>query len=173
MLTEAGFLFLLGYLVWRNGESWQILGFRPTRWWIELIWAFVLYCALWLSSLCVTSLAKKAGWEPGPKNSPEETAAGSYAALLPVFLIVSALFEEILLRGYLWNRIEQFSRRPAVALLSTSLLFAAYHPYSMLQVLEIFVFGLVLGVFYWHGRSLPRLVLAHFAYNIAIFYLIR
>jgi membrane protease YdiL (CAAX protease family) len=88
---------------------------------------------------------------------------------LPVFLLVGAGFEEVLLRGYIWNRLEQLTR-PECRLLVSSLLFASYHPHSIVQATDVFVGGVLFGAFYWRGRSVPRLVLAHFAINLATYY---
>ena len=33
------------------------------------------------------------------------------------------------------------------------------------------MFGVVLGLFYWKGRSLPRLILAHALFNVSITWL--
>lgn len=164
--VDLGRIALLVFLIWRNRETLQTLGFRRTRWWAELIWAFVVYCTMWSATMVLYSLFGTYGSDETAISRPQQPPEGFYAVVLPVFLLVAALFEEILYRGYLWNRIEQLTGRTWVALAFTSLLWAVAHPYSFLSVADIFLHGLVLGFFYWQQRSLPQLVIAHFAFNL-------
>jgi membrane protease YdiL (CAAX protease family) len=50
----------------------------------------------------------------------------------------------------------------------SALLFTAYHPYSLRDLAYIFVFGLILGSAFMHGRSLPRLIVAHTLFNLSL-----
>ena len=90
--------------------------------------------------------------------------------VLPFALLVSAAFEEILIRGYLWNRLGRLTRHKGLALLLSATLFTAYHPYDLAGLVYIFAFGLVIGLFHWKGRSLPRLIVAHTLFNVSILY---
>ena len=169
LIIDAGQICLLFYLVWRNGESLQVLGLRPTKWWIELSWAVVIYFAVVIARSVVYSTA--AGlelFEPSP--APAGVMEGTDSMMLRVRLLVGAGFEEVLFRGYVWNRLEQLTRRSVVAVLVSSLLFALDHSYSAVHVIDAFVGGVLFGALYGMGRSVPRLVLAHYAVNFATYY---
>jgi len=46
--------------------------------------------------------------------------------------------------------------------------FALMHGYPPLGTLMVFIFGLVFGLAYLGSRSLPRLVVGHWLYNLAV-----
>jgi membrane protease YdiL (CAAX protease family) len=167
--TEVGVIGLLLYLLWRNREPWRHVGLRRVRWWSELLWAGVIYVACWVAWMLLTRWAALL-YGPAPETTSPEKPGAAYLVALPLFLVISAAFEELFVRGYLWNRLQRLSGSKAVALVGSSLLFAAYHPYRVYELLYIFTFGLVLGLFQWKGRSLPRLILAHTLFNLSVSY---
>ncbi len=169
LTIDAGVIALLLYLVWRNGESFRHLGLRRTRWWGELLWAFGIYCLSWMAEVAFHATAEAAGWkEPAPAVDPYPS--GARAVLLPFFLLVSAAGEELLFRGYLFNRVRRLTGSAPAAILLPSILFAAYHPYGPRELVAIFLFGSIFALLYWKARSLPRFVLAHCAFNLSISY---
>jgi hypothetical protein len=170
LCLDAGAIALILFLAWRNGESLRHFGLRRTRWWAELLWALLIYVTCWVAAAALFRVQSATGWRASAPASPPEPRSALYNGLLPFFLLVSAFFEELLFRGYLWDRLRRLTKRPWLALGVTATLFTAYHPYSGWQMLNVFAFGLVLGLFHWKGRSLPRLVLAHAAFNASILY---
>lgn len=168
LAVGLGSILLVLYLVRRNGESLRHLAIRRTRWGSEVLWAAVIYGAAWIAWICFGRLADELGWTR--ESPPGEVRGPLHDALLPAFLLGSATLEEVLCRGYLWNRLRRLSGRPGVALLGSTVLFTAYHPYGSRSLADVFVFGLVIGFFRHTGRSLPRLILAHLGVNLAISY---
>jgi membrane protease YdiL (CAAX protease family) len=169
-VLELGWILVLFTLVWTNREPYSTLGFRRVRWQPELIWAALILGAQWAVAWALVALAASLDWMPGPSDHPRDDGTLLFRLVAPFSLAVGALFEEAFFRGYLWRRIEMLTGRPAAALLITSTLFAAYHPYSWWATAQVFVFGLIMGAFYWKGRSVPRLALAHALFNVLIVY---
>lgn len=165
LLWNVGMIALILFVVWRNGESFRRLALRRTRWWAEILWAFLIYCADWLVVIGILFILS-----PSVDGPPVAPPSGVYGVLLPIFLLVSAATEELLFRGYLWDRIQRWGRRGWLTLLLTALMFTVMHPYDLQGLLFIFEAGLVLGFFRMWGRSLPRLIMAHFAFNLAVTY---
>ncbi len=87
-----------------------------------------------------------------------------------VALLANSVAEELVCRAYLISRLQRVGLRQVHALLVSSALFASYHIYyGVGGVIDIFAFGLVMGVvFMWTGRLLP-VVIAHTLYNFALF----
>ena len=171
MLIEGGIIGLLLFFLWRNGESWRHVGLRRFRWWSEILWAILIYAACWTSWIILGTWGRILLGDGPETRAPEDHPGTLYTVLLPLFLVVSAFFEELLVRGYLWNRLLRFTGNKGVALFGSALLFTAYHPYPLGDLVYIFTFGVVIGLFNWKARSLPRLILAHTLFNLAISYI--
>jgi len=170
MASFGGVIALLLYFLWRNREPWRHVGLRRIRWWSELLWAALIYVACWIAYILISRWAPLS-YEPSQTAAFPTRPGTAYLVVLPFFLLISSVFEELLVRGYLWNRLQRLTGSKAVALVGSSLLFAAYHPYTLFELVYIFSFGLILGLFRWKGRSLPRLILAHTLFNLSIAYL--
>jgi membrane protease YdiL (CAAX protease family) len=95
---------------------------------------------------------------------------GDPTYLLPVSIFLGAAAEEVVFRCYLWVRLVDLTRRPALSLVLSSLLFSVVHGYDAALSLRVFVSGCVWGLFYWATGRLPRLVVAHWTENIARVY---
>lgn len=168
LVTFAGELALLAFLVWRNGERWQSLGLRRTRWWAELAWGALAYACCSIAASSIGDLMYLIGLTPRGYWQYSDQFLASYKWTLPFYLLVGAAYEEVIYRGYLPTRLEQLGVPPWLAILSSSLLFAATHPYNLGALAETFAFGVALGLFQHWGQSLPRLILAHWVYNMVV-----
>jgi membrane protease YdiL (CAAX protease family) len=163
MIAVAGFLALIHDLVRRAGEPLRRLGWRPIRPWRELLWTALLWVAAWM-----TTYAHLRMWPPPPEPQRIDYL-GAPTFLNVAYLLVAAVFEESFYRGLLWDRIRRLSKSRALTVVSTSVLFAAAHPYDLRELFGIFLFGLLFGLVRQQGRSLFRLVVAHWAYNLSLF----
>jgi uncharacterized protein len=85
-------------------------------------------------------------------------------ALLILFLAFGApLVEELFFRGLLLRSLTSLSN-PAVAIVSSGLLFGLAH-FEALQFAGLAVFGMVLGVLAWRLRRLGPSIAAHMSFN--------
>ena len=88
--------------------------------------------------------------------------------LLVAVSVVSGLYEETFLIGYLLRALESFGASFAIGV--TLLVRVLYHLYQgPIGALTIFVFGLVLGIYYWRKRNLWPVVFAHIFADLAGF----
>jgi len=168
MACEAGSIGLILYLLWRNRESWRHVGLRRCRWWVEILWTVLIYIAAWLGWIVLERWMSILFGDVARSDFSHERPATLYFILLPLTYLVSATFEELFIRGYLWNRLCRVTGSKILALFGSALLFTAYHPYSARGLTFVFAFGIILGLFNWKGRSLPRLILAHTLFNLSI-----
>jgi membrane protease YdiL (CAAX protease family) len=170
IFANAGIILLLVFLLWRNHESLRHVGIRRTRWWSEILWAILIYVSCWMSWIILGGWASMFfGREPRSHDPPLEPGR-LYFILLPAVFLISALFEELLIRGYVWNRLQRLTGSKGMALVGSSILFTAYHPYQPRSLVYVFTFGMIMGLYRWKGRSLPRLILAHTLFNLSITY---
>jgi len=159
----AGSVLLLAYLVVRNGESIQILGLRDTSWVSEPIWGVVIFVAAWIVGGLTHMLAEPYFGVDEPP--PVEDYRGAW---LPLFLLIGAAFEEVFVRAYLFHRFVHFGGPVWLSVVCANLLFVAFHPYGVTGMIATFALGIMWSIFYIFGRSVPRLAIGHFLYNVAV-----
>jgi len=152
------------------------MGLTLRRWWYGaargivacLIALPVCWGLHWLTQWAVVSLghAPDAGH---PIVRALEQATPARQALIAVLPIVLApLAEEVLFRGLLQSMARQYTRRPWLAILIVSPLFAAVHASQWTAIPALLFLSIVLGYNYERtGRLLPCIV-AHAGFN-AIF----
>lgn len=86
-----------------------------------------------------------------------------------LIFFIAAVSEEISIRGYVLNNLMQSSNK-YVALIISSLIFCALHLFnpsiSILSAFNIFLAGILLGIFYIHYQNLWFPIALHFGWNI-------
>jgi uncharacterized protein len=164
MLNDLGEVGLVLYFIWRNSEPLQRIGWTLQRLPVELAWGVVLYFPI----IYVTAWVERALLSIGltaPSKMPSMLVAGSHAqiVLAVLLVIVVAIVEETVFRGYLLLRLEAVTRRPWAAVLLSSLVFSIGHGYEgTAGVIRIFFLGIFLSVTYLWRRSLIAPMVIHF-----------
>jgi uncharacterized protein len=162
LVVFLGMIALIHFMIWRNGESFRHLAWRPVKPHKEVLWAVVVLLAARTAAVLDYALF-------GPYAGDPNAVPPELKGLTVLVLLSSAVFEEAFYRGYLWNRFRRLSRSPGLTLIATSVFFAAAHPYPLRDLLSVFGFGLVMGLFRLQGRSLTRLILAHWTFNLLLY----
>jgi CAAX protease family protein len=85
-----------------------------------------------------------------------------------LILIINSLYEEIILIGYLFKRLEKYN--PIIIIGLSLLIRESYHSYQGLQgMLLIIPLGLVYGYYYYKYKKLWPIVLGHAFNNLLVF----
>lgn len=85
-------------------------------------------------------------------------------------LLMVAIFEELVFRGYLNAVLRKFTGRPSVIVAISSVAFGLIHWSQGLHAVLVTSFiGVVFMIAYLRTRSLPPIILAHFAINFIDF----
>jgi hypothetical protein len=98
------------------------------------------------------------------------TTTADTANMLLIFtaMLIVAIGEELVFRGYILNNLAKSMNRE-IALLLSSLLFAGFHllnpNFNLIAFINIFVAGLLLGINYIFTRNLWFGVFLHFSWN--------
>lgn len=173
----VGALLALGWAA-LSGTPWRELGFvRPRRWWLTMTGGVALGGAF---KLAMKSIVMPLVGAP-PMNQAFQYLAGNKAAfhgLLPMILFGAGFGEEVLYRGYLFERLGRLlgKGRPATVatVIVTSLMFAAAHyvGQGVPGVEQALVTGLVFGSIYARTRALPLVMIAHATFDLTAAYLI-
>lgn len=107
-----------------------------------------------------------------PQALPPAGVEGWIAILLSGLagLILNSIAEELVMRGYLFVRIEQLTRSVYLAVAIPAILFAGYHIYQgAYGAISALIAGLILGVWFCKTRRLMGPVVAHTTFNMFIF----
>jgi membrane protease YdiL (CAAX protease family) len=164
ILNDIPLLCLVVYFVWRNKEPFQSIGLTLRSWWREAIIGAVLFVPLALGMGLVGRLLRAAGL-----SFPQETpsflvpSGGGQITLAFLFLVVVAVSEEVIFRGYLIRRFTALTRNPIASLVLSSAVFAMGHGYERSGgVVGVGILGLVFGAVYLWRKSLVAPMVLHF-----------
>lgn len=106
-------------------------------------------------------------WFPGYKRlgeMPEITSPLWHWIDLTIGLLTVGIFEELVFRGYLYTFITRYTRRPWVIIGVSAIAFGFIHWSGGLHMVMLTAAaGAVLMMLYLQTRSLPAIMLAHFA----------
>jgi membrane protease YdiL (CAAX protease family) len=165
IFRDLGLVALILFFLWRNGESLQHLGWTLHNFWGEVVIGFVLFVPTFFFAGLVEQLLRAAGLSAPTAPQPSFlTPSGTYQFVLATILVlVVAIAEETIFRGYLSLRFHAISGSMLAAILLTSFVFALGHGYEgEVGVITVGVVGLVLALVYvWRG-SLIAPVTMHF-----------
>ena len=170
ILGPLGRIALILYLLGRDRLWLDALGISRLRWVREVGWGVVILAVAMILEYLAVLLSLKLGlpyW-----NTENDTLEEFQQArwLLPVVLLIAATSEEVFYRAYLLTRLTQVLGGPGRALIVSSVLFALAHGYSPASTFDILVAGILYGAIFIVCPRLPRLVLAHWGWNLIVTY---
>jgi membrane protease YdiL (CAAX protease family) len=166
---NLAFLSLIVFFAWKNGEPMDRFG------WVKKDLSREVTAGLWLFLLMVlmTSLISQilsgAGVSLPSKPLPSFLTARSPAgyALAAVLVVVVAISEETMFRGYLIVRLNAVTHRRLLAVLLSTSIFALGHGYEgKAGVVAVFFIGLFLAVVYLWRKSLVAPMVIHFLQDL-------
>lgn len=163
-LRDLALLSLVGFFLWRNGEPVASIGWVSRHAWQELLVGLGLFVPAFYSLGLFTSVLREVGL-PFPESPPAYLIphGTSQHLLAVVFLVVVAVSEETIFRGYLLRRFTALTDKPAVAVALSAGIFALGHGYQGLAgMIAVGVLGLLFAVVYlWRGSLIAPMVM-HF-----------
>lgn len=160
---------LLAYVVRQNRQKWSDLGlvfrYRDIAYGI-LIWIAALICYR-LASPSVLSLCQSLGWHPTPANVPS-ARLGSFLGF--VYVVMSPIFEEMIVRAFVMTETLALTGSVAIAVLVSVLLQTSYHFYQGVPyALSASVIFLVFSLYYARTRRILPVIAAHFIWDLFFF----
>jgi uncharacterized protein len=164
IVRDLALVSLVFYFIWRNGESLRHLGWTWNNGWRELALGLFLFLPFTFGANYLERFLQQVGLSVPPKPPPFLLVQGLPEIVLGfILVIIVALAEETIFRGYLLLRFQGARLGPLAAALLTSLIFALGHGYEgAAGVITVGFMGLVFALIYlWRG-SLVAPVLIHF-----------
>ena len=161
-----GWSILLWLFVRRDNQVRQPALIKQCRWYVEIFYALLILLASWVLWFVVADLAWSMRLPFGkPPVYVEITTAAAWAIVTAKWFI-AAIYEETLFRVYFVSKFESLLGSSALAIIISAALFTAVHGYAPGPSLDLFFGGLMFGAIYKFSRRIPRLVLAHWMYNL-------
>jgi len=165
ILRDLGLVGLILFFIWRNGELWSSIGWTLRHRWRDVGLGVLLFIPMFFGAALLERVLQAAGFSVPSTPTPSSFAAkgiGEY--VLAFFLVVVvAVAEETIFRGYLVLRFKTVTASSVLALLLAAVVFALGHGYEgTAGVVTVGTMGLVFGLVYvWRG-SLVAPVVMHF-----------
>jgi membrane protease YdiL (CAAX protease family) len=165
IFRDLGLMFLVLFLSWRDREPFGRLGWNFHHWPIEVIWGILLFVPVYYTAGILQPILEQIGLSSPHTPTPSflEATGMSEIILATVLVVVVAISEETLFRGYLILRFTQITKNRSVAVIISTVIFALGHGYEgSAGVVTVGVIGLLLSVVYIWRRSLVAPMVIHF-----------
>jgi membrane protease YdiL (CAAX protease family) len=165
MLRDLALVSLILFFLWRNGEPLERLGWNFMNGWKDVALGVGLFIPMFLGAALLDHFLQAAGFSAPATPIPSFLTAkgGAEIILAAVLVVVVALAEETIFRGYLLLRFQGLKMRPVWAALLSAFIFSLGHGYEGSSgVMTVGAMGLVFALVYlWRGRLVAPMVM-HF-----------
>lgn len=165
ILRDLGLVALIVFFLWRNREPIKRIGWTFADGWRDAALGAVLFVPMLFGTGYVEAILKAAGFAVPATPLPRALTAGSPAEFLlaGVLVVVVAIAEEIIFRGYLILRLQAVTRSGVAAVILSSIIFSLGHGYEgTAGVMTVGFMGLFFALVYLSRRSLVAPIVMHF-----------
>ena len=164
ILRDLALVSLILFFVWRNGEPVSWIGWTFKNSWKEIGLGIGLYIPFFIAAGFLERALQVAGLSVPSTPLPSMAAKGMGELLLAAILVVVvALAEETIFRGYLILRLRAITASPVTAALLSAAIFSLGHGYEgSAGVVTVGVMGLVFALVYMWRQSLVAPIVMHF-----------
>ena len=165
ILRDVSLVSLILFFVWRNGEPITWVGWTVKNSRKEIVWGIVLFIPFTFSAGLLENGLRAMGLSTPSTPLPSFLAARGMAEFLLAFglVVIVALAEETIFRGYLILRLKAISASPAAAALLSAAIFSLGHGYEgSAGVVTVGFMGLVFALVYMWRQSLVAPIVIHF-----------
>ena len=165
ILRDLSLLALILFFLWRNLEKVKCLGWSFRNVWKDVSLGVVLFIPTFIGARYLEQFLISIGFTipsvPTPSLEPSRTTYEMAWAV--VLVIVVAIAEESIFRGYLMLRFEVILKSRWWSLLISAFIFSLGHGYEgTAGVITVGALGLVFGLIYLWRKSLTAPITMHF-----------
>jgi len=164
IIQDLSLVSLVFYFIWRNGEPLRDLGWTFKNGWRDVFLGLVLFMPFTYVARILDTALRHAGLSPPTIQAAALSAHGpGEVALGVVLVVIVALAEETIFRGYLILRFQGAHLGPVAAAVLSTLIFSLGHGYEgTAGVVTVIYMGLTFAFIYlWRG-SLVAPIIMHF-----------
>lgn len=170
ILRDLSLVGLILFFLWRNRELVRSIGWNFTNFWKEFFLGVILFFPFFYVSGNLENALHAAGLSVPLTPLPAFLSPrGSVEILLALFLVVVvAIAEETIFRGYLILRFRALMNNPAAVLLSAAV-FSLGHSYEgTAGLVTVGFMGLIFAVIFEWRRSLVAPMVMHFLQDFTV-----
>jgi membrane protease YdiL (CAAX protease family) len=165
ILRDLALVSLIFYFLWRNGEPIRHLGWTSKKIWKDIGIGIGLFIPFYFGTSLLEKGLQSIGFSAPATPLPSYLTAEDIPQILLAFLLVLvvAVAEEIIFRGYLILRFKTLSKSTVAAVVLAAFIFSLGHGYEgSAGVITVGVIGALLGIIYLWRRSLVPTLVMHF-----------
>ena len=165
ILRDLSLVSLILFFIWRNKEPVIEIGWTARNIRKEISIGLWLFIPFFFAASVLESSLQKAGLSVPSTPLPALISEKGIAEFLLAFfmVIVVAVAEETIFRGYLILRFSAITSSPAAAVLLSAVIFSLGHGYEgTASVVTIGIMGAVLALVYLWRKSLTAPIVMHF-----------
>jgi membrane protease YdiL (CAAX protease family) len=165
MLRDLGLVSLIIFFLWRNREPVKQIGWTFRNGWCDIVLGTVLFAPMYYGTAYLDRLLTAAGLSAPATPVPQSLSARSPTEfLLAGFLVVVvAIAEEVIFRGYLILRLQEVTGSSVAAAILSSIIFSLGHGYEgTAGLITVGSMGLFFALVYLSRRSLVAPIVLHF-----------
>jgi membrane protease YdiL (CAAX protease family) len=169
ILRDLSLVALILFFLWHNGEALRVIGWTLWHGWRDAALGAVLFIPMFFGAALLEQFLQSIGFTVPSTPLPSSlTAQGPGETILAVVLvIVVAVAEETMFRGYLVRRFRGVTASTALAVVLSAVVFSLGHGYEgTAGVVTVGTMGLVFALVYvWRG-SLVAPIVMHFLQDL-------
>jgi membrane protease YdiL (CAAX protease family) len=165
ILRDLAMVSLILFFLWRNGEPLEGLGWNFKNGWKDVVLGIGLFLPMFFAAGWLDGALQAAGFSVPATPLPSFLEARGRAELLLAFFLVVlvAIAEETIFRGYLLLRFRSLNLSPPWAAVLSAVIFSLGHGYEGTSgVVTVGTMGLVFAVIYLWRQSLVAPMVMHF-----------
>jgi membrane protease YdiL (CAAX protease family) len=165
ILRDLALVSLILFFLWRNGEPLDRIGWRFKNARKEAVLGMWLFIPFFFGAGLLEKGLRMVGFTAPATQLPSLIAEKNTAEFLlaAVLVIVVALAEETIFRGYLILRFKNITASTAAAVMTSAVIFSLGHGYEgSAGVITVGVMGVVFALIYLWRQSLVAPVVMHF-----------
>ena len=165
ILRDIALVCLILYFLWKNGEPVERVGWTLKHFWKDFFIGLVLFIPLYFCAGLLEKALQRAGFSVPATPVPSYLTPGDIPMMvLAVFLVVVvAVAEETIFRGYLVTRFRDLKTGAPAAVVLSAFVFSIGHGYEgTAGVITVGAMGLVFALVYIWRRSLVAPMIMHF-----------
>lgn len=165
IVRDLGLLSLILFFIWRNREPIRQIGWTFRNGWRDIPLGIALSIPLFYGVILLEGALEALGFSVPATPMPSFLATEGIAEILLAFVlvVVVAVTEETIFRGYLTLRFRAIGASSAVAVLLSATIFSLGHGYEgSARVVTVGVMGLLFALVYLWRKSLIAPMVMHF-----------
>jgi membrane protease YdiL (CAAX protease family) len=166
---DLGLIALIFFFLYRNREGLAAIGWSGRHARREVALGAGLFVPLFISAQLLDNVLRSAGLSGSSSALPDLVPSPNFVDLLLalVLVVVVAVSEEVIFRGYLLLRFSQLFRASGPAVIMSAFVFSVGHGYEGTSgVITVGMIGLILGLVYLWRQSLVAPMVMHFLLDL-------